>query len=52
MKRRKVERLWALQLHFKFNEDPSITHCAFNMAPIVFEAALSNGHMLSNKITV
>ena len=52
MKRRKVERLWVLQLCFEFNKDPSIAHRAFNMAPIVFEAALSNGHMLSNKITV
>jgi len=52
MKRRKVERLWALQLRFKFNEDPSIAHHAFNMALIVFEAPLSNSHMLSNEITV
>jgi len=52
MKRSKVERLWVVHLHFEFNKDPSITHCAFNMALIVFEADLSNSHMLSNKITV
>ena len=52
MKRRNLERFWVLQLRFKFNEDPSVAHRTFNTASIVFEVALSNGHMLSEEMTV
>lgn len=52
MKGRDLERFWALELRFEFNEDPSIAHRTFNTASIVFEAALSNGHMLSDEMTV
>jgi hypothetical protein len=52
VKRGKVERFWPLQSRIEFNQDPSIAHRTFNTALVILEVALSDGHILSDEMTI